>query len=108
LLRKITRFHAKKTLDSQNNTSLQNVDYSSQLTQGKLAVRKSKLTHSGNYQKMANSNKDITQLLVNQRQRKHEITADPWPWGTFDGIAPQSFVGAPILFCPEKFTSNLQ
>jgi len=37
---------------------------------------KSKLTRNENGQKMrCNTNKDITQLIVNQRQRKREIAA---------------------------------
>jgi len=60
LLRKSTRFHDKKTLDSQKKT----LDY------------KSKLTHGENTQKCAVMPIiDIVQLIRNQRQRKREIAA---------------------------------
>jgi len=61
LLRKSTRFHDKKTLDSQKT-----LDY------------KSKFTHSENAQKcIAVPTLDIVQvqLIVNQRQRKRMIAA---------------------------------
>jgi len=69
LLRKITRFHEKKTLDSQKDTRIQIRDRFVRLQENWFCKMARKMRY--------NANKDIaqTELIVNQRQRKREIAA---------------------------------